>query len=274
MESPRSPGSLCFGWLQKPWVTGDSGDPVFGILLEQGVSEESPNSTGTPGSRNHPKMLFPGVSGKFEFPKSPPTAVVPGDSGNPEFRLIPGPGRSWWFRDPRITSDSGNLDFRFTMGTRSFWWLRETGVADVFVNRKFLWLRESGVPGDLGNPWWLRESVVPGESGNPLLGVSVSPETRSSWQLWIWEPGVTEKSGLPNHPVLRDPGVRATPGTRSSCRIRHPEISFECGIPDFRVTTGTWSSGLLRQHAVPGDSGKPEFQTLPWHQISVDSWNP
>jgi len=278
-------GTPNFGWLRENGTAGSRSHPDFSILespdsrchpkqQETIVSGDIRNSElrVTPGIRSSEWLREPGMtpgtrfSGRFREPRvTPGTRIsvwlqepviygfwcfretgVPGESGNPPFRVIqgirvvsgnpefrviwgmwsdskkpffrvtPGTLSSGWFREPVVLGYSGNpvlLGFRDPVVRGDF------GNPEFLVNpgpqcdsgtRRSRWLREFGVPRDSGNTGWLRELVLPGDFGKPE---------------WLRERGVWCDYGNVEFGMttgtwslgwFREPEVRATPGIRCS----------------------------------------------------------
>jgi len=162
-----------------------------------------------------------------------------------------------WLREHGVPGESGNPDFRVTLETRSSAWLREefgltpgTHISGYSGKRYFQVRLEPGIPGDSGKPGygWITRSP---------LDDSVSLKTRRT-PFSLIHPGLQESGVLrltleahtSGWPV--NPEFRVTSGTRTSVLLRENAVQGVSG------KSCLW----IREPWVPGDSETGSYKWL------------
>ena len=184
------------------------------------------------------------------------TTGVPGDSGNPDFRVTQGTRSYGCVKWPGNRGESGKPEFWANQGTRSSKWFREHGILWVTLrNLSSRWLRELRVP---DNP---REPGVEGDYGNTDFRVNAGTR-RSGWLRETGDPGDSwkqelrwlRKHGFPGDSENQEPGFGW---------LREPGVPVVSKKTDFRAFPGSRSSEWLREQGFPGDCRNPVFQVTP-----------
>jgi len=195
-----------FGWL--PWVTHNSelpqspGTPetrIYGWFWEPGVSPENRCSEFrlTPGMQSSVCLLEHGVLGDFH--RAP---GFPCDTGNPDFHVTPRTRGSGYLWEPVVPGDSGNPGFRL---------LRESGIIPGWLQSHLQLRVPSRNHAELRVPGITRNS---GSKITPNLQLRVPEVIRNSVSPaspgLVPEPGVLGGYGPQSSGLLLEPEV--TPG--------------------------------------------------------------